>query len=185
MTKSFAARLCALLLAVFALSGAAATPARIEGSDSAVLTGDSPSVVFLNTFTGAGYWTYPRGQWVAVDLKPYGVPPDATAALLHGLLIISMGSAPDSALVSVHFRRPGSGADCANSTAYADIFNVPSGSVRAPIMDIVPLENGIMEVCIKTKWGSPGNGIALHDWEASFGAFPSFGVNVRLRGWLR
>lgn len=175
----------AVIAAFFALAPAAAQPARIEGAGSVVLTGDSPSVVFLNTFTGAGYWTYPRGHWVAVDLKPYGVPPDATAAILHGLLIISMGVTPDSALVSAHFRRPGSGADCANSTAYADIFNVPSGSVRAPIMDIVPLENGIMEVCIKTKWGSPSNGIAPHDWEASFDAFPSFGVNVRLRGWLK
>ncbi len=175
----------AVIAAFFALAPAAAQPARIDGAGSVVLTGDSPSVVFLNTNTGAGYWTYPRGQWLSVDLKPYGVPADATAAILHGMLLISMSRDPDSALVSVHLRRPGSGADCANSAAYADIFNVPNGSVRAPFMDIVPLQDGVMEVCIRTRWGSPSNRIDLFDWEASFGSYPSFGVNLRLRGWLK
>lgn len=183
--------LAALVAAVLCLATAGASPSysqqpdHAEAASSAVLAGDSPSVVFLNTYTGNGYWTYPRGAWVSVDLKPFGVPAEATAALIHGLLIISMGEAPDSALVSVHFRRPGSSAACNNSIAYADIMNVASGSVRAPFMDIVPLSNGVFEVCIRTQWGSPANNVVLYDWEASFGAYPSFGVNARLRGWLK
>lgn len=176
----------ALAACAFFAMPASATPSRIDGVAGLMLSDDSPSVVFLNTHTGAGYWSFPRGQWVSVDLKPYGVPADATAALIHGLLLITMGATPgDAALVSVHFRRPGSTADCSNSTAYALAWKLPEGGVRSPFSDFAPLANGVMEVCIKTKWGSPVNNIPLADWEASFNSVPAFGVNARLRGWLK
>jgi hypothetical protein len=164
---------------------ATGSPLRLEGVSSSVLPGDSPSVVFLNTYTGAGYWTYPRGQWVRVNLKPFGVPADATAAILHGMLIISMGSAPDFGLISVHFRRPGTITDCANTPIYTEVTGQSWGGMRTPFSDIVPLANGEVDVCVRTLWGSPSNAIAPHPWEASFSGYPAFGVNVRLRGWLR
>lgn len=180
-----AALLIALVFQAQAQPVPIGSPQRLEGSAGSVLAGDSPSVVFLNTFTGAGYWTYPRGQWVLVDLKPFGVPADATAAILHGMLIISMGSAPDFGLVSVHFRRPGTSTDCANTPNYTEITGQVWGGMRTPFFDTVPVSNGAVEVCLRTIWGSPANMVAPHPWEASFGGYPSFGVNVRLRGWLR
>jgi hypothetical protein len=180
-------RLAAILACVlaFASPALASAPPRMEGAAGAMLSGESPSVVFLNTYTGAGYWTYPRGQWVRVDLKPFGVPADATAAIIHGMLIISMGSAPDFGLVSVHFRRPGTVTDCANTPIYTEITGQVWGGMRTPFSDIVPLANGEVDVCVRTLWGSPANMVLPHPWEASFGGYPSFGVNVRLRGWLR
>ena len=184
MMRAVFAALLALCTSVSAQT-VAGSPPRNDSASAAVLVNDTPQVVFLNTYTGVGYWTYPRGQWVRVDLKPYGVPYDAVAAILHGTLIVSMGAAPDLGLVAVHFRRPGAVADCTNSPHYTEAAGVSWGGSRAPFSDIVPLVNGEMEVCIRTVWGSPPNGISPAPWEASFSAFPSFGVNARLRGWLK
>jgi hypothetical protein len=181
-----------LALAAFAAFATAAlaqspvpsgTPARLDARSTSVFSDDPPVAVFLNTYTGAGYWTYPRGQWVRVDLKPLGVPADATAAIIHGTLIISMGAGADFGLVSVHFRRPGTTADCANTPNYTEITGLPWAGQRTPFSDTVPLKNGEFEVCIRTLWGSPPNMLLPAPWEASFGAYPSFAVNARLRGW--
>ena len=135
--------------------------------------------LFLNTFTGVGYWDFPRGQYARVDLKPLGVPANAKSVDIEGMLIISMSVDPDLGLVGFIAKAPSAASNLPNITHYTEVFGVPWGGVRTPVATKIPLENGEFDIALFTKWASPFNLIALRDFEPSIGSFPAYCVNLQ------
>lgn len=70
----------------------------------------APVCIFINTVNAPSTWTPPNvtaDVWTTVDLAPYGVPLDATAVFLSGILLISHGTDAGTADVWANFRAPG------------------------------------------------------------------------------
>lgn len=142
--------------------------------------------VFLNTYTGAGYWDwyYPYDGFRSVDLKPFGVPANASAAQLSGMLIISMGVDPDICTVGFITKSPAAPAFLGNMTNYAECARVSWGGVRQPVHDVVPLVNGCFDIAILARWASPTNLEPYQGYKASIGGFPAIGLNLQVAGYL-
>jgi hypothetical protein len=66
--------------------------------------------VFVNTYTGAGMSVYPPGRWNVIHLAGL-VPDTALAVQLSTLLIITHGTTPEDANLTVALRRHGSETD--------------------------------------------------------------------------
>ena len=64
-------------------------------------------LIFFNTYTGAGMTQFPVDTWVTVDCVPFGVPADAVAVFLCGLMVITHGTTAETADLQVTFRAPG------------------------------------------------------------------------------
>lgn len=119
-------------------------------------------------------WGTPAsGVWHRVDLKPFGVSADAKSAFLSGMLIITHGSAAETADITITASRPGDNSrDCAKTMGQAIEASVGNG-IRSNVSFWVPLINGEFDWCWK---GSTG------------GVWPNnsaYGANLSLLAWVR
>lgn len=142
------------------------------------------NAIFTNSYTGAGV---AAGNWAIADLKPLGVPADAKAVVLAGILIITPGTgAQEPAMTSdltVRFRKPGDipankyvswgnyiGQVCDRNAGNG--FQIGEGG-RSTMAAIVPLENGCFE------WG----------WDRStYAQWPdsaAYGINLNVQAYFR
>lgn len=128
------------------------------------------SFIFLNTATGTGpVWK----QWHTYDVTTRGVPVDAKAVYISGILIITHGAATQICDLSVTFQAPGAGyngpSDYILQTTEANI----GGGQRQTFGVWVPVVNGQFQM-----W-----------WNRStYGAWPaecSYGLNVALQAYVR
>lgn len=110
--------------------------------------------------------------WHTIDLTPFGVGVDATAAGLSGILIITHGYAVETAWLTLVFRRPGDAFnDCTKYIAQV-IEPALQGGVRAPFSTMVPLRKGQLEFCYRIPEGMPA-------WpDAS-----AYGFNLSVQWW--
>lgn len=135
---------------------------------------DSPSLsvnsaVFANSYTGAGP---AAGVWSVVDLTERGVPQDAVAAFLSGILIITYAG-PDQggADLQVFFRRLG---DTATQDIDGQAVEAKTGNgIRSTMSTWVPLVDGKFE----WKW--------TRSTTAQWPNGPSYGVNLNVQAWAR
>jgi len=134
----------------------------------------SDNAVWFGTHLGAGdYGPQGEAQWHSVDLKPYGVASDAISAFLSGVLIITHGTASETADMKIVFRKPGD-ASCPVSATMGQVVEAHvGGGQRSTMSTFVPLSNGCFEYSYTLS--TPG------DWSANSG----YGVNLSLQAWAR
>lgn len=120
-----------------------------------------------------------RGVWHTVDLVPFGVSADATAAFLAGLLVITSGTTAEIADIQVGFRRPGDTTPCTKYLGQTSFQvntiggAVISGGQRSNMATWVPLAGGKFEFCYNVSTGGA--------WPAN----PSYAINLSLQAWAR
>ncbi|MBV1693669.1 MAG: hypothetical protein KGP27_04325 [Hyphomicrobiales bacterium] len=89
-----------------------------------------------------------NGVWVQFDLTPWGVPPDARAVFLAGLLIITHGTRTETANLDIAFRAPGdTTAQCGNKIGQSVEAHVGGGQ-RQTMSLWVPVVDGLVEMCM-------------------------------------
>lgn len=133
----------------------------------------SDNVVYVQTHMSgpcAGQCT--EGVFHRVDLAPYGVPVDAKAAFLSGMLIITHGETVETADLQIVFRAPGDTTSCARVMGQTTEAHVGGGQ-RSMMATWVPLYGGAFEWCFRTS--TPG----------SWPTHSSYGVNLSLQAWVR
>lgn len=163
LKRFFAAIVCVLALAAW-------TPS--ETFSTATDNPKAPVVIFLNTYTGYNADIFKQGEWATVDLKPYGVPADAKAAFLSGILIVTGGGD-----IMLAFRGMGDTLDCANYLGQALEWE-SSGGIRSTQATVVPLNNGQFQVCFK--------GLSYPDVKPPVvNTVPSYGMSLSLQGFWR
>lgn len=128
-----------------------------------------PAVVFVNSYTASGPVA---AYWATIDLKPYGVPADAKAAFLSGILIITHGSNVVTCDLSVALRAPGSQLDPGNYIGQT-IEAKPENGMRSNMASWVPLVNGTFEM----QWNRSTQG----QWPTDC----AYGINLSLQAWTR
>lgn len=130
----------------------------------------NPVPVFSNSWTGQGIPA--DGNWYTVDLKPYGVPADAKAAFLSGILIVSHGDFAGTVNMYINLRAPNSSVPCANALGQVvDAF--VGGGQRSGFSSWVPLVNGQFQVCLL-----PTPTPVAQSW-------PAIGANLSLQAWTK
>lgn len=132
-------------------------------------TGQNPPI-FINTTTGAGVVEHPPGQWSTVDVSSL-VPTGTIAIRLDGILIITHGSTPETADLTVAFRTD-------PSWNYGYIMQTVEASVgngqRSNAGAWVSLD---ANRCFQMQWT-----------KSTFGTWPtnsSYGINLSLTAYLR
>ena len=92
---------------------------------------------------GAGDWgNQTVGQWVTVDMTQWGVPANALAVFLTGLLIITHGTTAETADIEIGFRASGDTTALPGQYALQCIEAAIGGGQRSPCSLWVPLANG-------------------------------------------
>ena len=86
----------------------------------------------------------PPGIWIPVDLTPSGVPVNAVAVDLRGILVITDGSTSQDTSLAMSFQAPGAGQDVGNYVIQASS-QLITGGAREPASVIVPCVNGVIE----------------------------------------
>lgn len=147
-----------------------ASPSRLYGPDNAV---------YVQTHLPTNYGPQATGVWHTVDLGAFGVPPDALAAFLSGMLVITGGTTAEIADIQVGFRRPGDTTPCTKYLGQT-VFQtnvigeqVVYGGQRSNMATWVPLVDGKFEFCyqISTPGAWPSNS--------------SYAINLSLQAWAR
>lgn len=148
------------------------SPSRIYGPDNAVY-------IITHGPAGSDYGQQETNAWHTIDLAPFGVPADATAAFLSGLLIITGGTTAEIADLRVVFRRPGDMTSCAKYMGQAS-FQTNSvngqpigGGQRSTMATWVPLAEGKFELCYQLS--------TIGTWPTN----PAYGINLSVQAWTR
>lgn len=78
-----------------------------EGATIGVRTDNArtPTAIFANTYTGIG--AAGEGVWLRVAVADLGIPPDAKAVFLSGILIITHGVTPQTCDLTISVRAHG------------------------------------------------------------------------------
>lgn len=163
-------RVFAVGVALAAMSSVTAAQGFVQAREIWIDGGAPRTAIFVNTYTGLGGTA---DTWQRIDLKPHGVPADAKAVQLTGILIVTHGQQPETADLSVAFRRPGVDAvTCANYVGQTVEAHVGGGQ-RTNLMTWVPVVDGAVEFCYRrsTQGQWPGNS--------------AYGVNLFVQAWVR
>ncbi len=100
----------------------------------------------------------PPQTWTTVDLTPLGVPADAPAAFMAGMLIITQGNAAGILSIQISMRRFGSTEDsgCARYLGQTITYEYGGGS-RSNWSTWVPLSGGKFQWCYQVIAPSAGD----------------------------
>jgi hypothetical protein len=108
-------------------------------------------------FLSAGISPYgpPPDTWTLLDLKNHGIPADAVAVDLSGILAITMGNTPGFSNLCVAFRQPGDVAvQIRNNYVFQAVANTSDG-IRSTAATVITPVNGLIE------WGWFSSGVPL------------------------
>lgn len=144
-----------------------------EGLVMGVREGDTGlTVIFLNTHSQPDGLA--PGVWHTLDVAALGVPQDAVAVFLSGLLIISHGWSPETCSLTMAFRAPGS-QDLAGNYIFQTIEAAIFGGQRSNAAAWLPVKNGKFEM----HWtqSSPRD----KAWPETC----AYGVNLRASAYVR
>lgn len=130
----------------------------------------TPTVIFTNTYTGIG--AADEGKWIRVPVSNFGIPSDAKAVFLSGILIITHGTTPQTCDLTISTRAFG---DTMSEDFYiGQVIEASSGNgQRSTMATWVPVKNGQFE----------------YFWKRStHGQWPSecaYGINLTLQAYIR
>ncbi len=152
----------------------AAGPVWVTATEIGINPANSKGPVAL--FANSAYPQYhpPRGVWHQVDVTRWGIPADAKAVLLSGILLITHGYAQQTCDVQMAFRAPGDTLDAGNYILQTIEAAVGSGQ-RSNAATIVPLRGGRFE----WQWRLPS------ETGAGYPAECAYGFNLSLQAWFR
>lgn len=126
-----------------------------------------PLAIFVNTYTGAGLSQFPPGQWNVLDLSSQ-TSNKAIWALLSGILIITHGSAVETADITLLFRNIGNTINEGNYHGQSIETSVGNGQ-RSTYATGIPLTNGKCEF----YWDKSTGG--------SYPTNSSYGINLSVQ----
>lgn len=155
-------------------SSVTTAPIWVEGHAIGVSTDNSkrPSVLFTNTI--ASQYHPPANVWYTVDVTRWGVPSDALAVFLSGMLIITHGTREETCNLTLALRAPGSNLDSGNYSGQVIEAHVGGGQ-RSTFSSWVPVKSGRFEWSWNTSQWTGEN------WPAEC----SYGLNMSLQAYLR
>lgn len=140
-------------------------------NDAAVSRGD----IFVNTHTGEHLpEACSAGKWCTVEVGKLGIPGDAKAVFLVGIMIITHGKAAETADLNIAFRaypaddQPADAGYIGQATETS-----PGGGVRSNLATWAPVREGKFQF----KYGKSTKG----DWPAN----SSYGLNLTIQAWAR
>lgn len=129
----------------------------------------TPNCIFVNTYTGTGP---APGVWHEIDVTLLGVPEDAKAVFLSGILIITHGTTVETGNLTVSLRRYGDTLNPGNYIGQSIECAVGSGQ-RSNMSSWVPLNGGRFEF----QWNRGTQG----QWPEHC----SYGINLALQQYVR
>lgn len=169
MKKLFAALVISLVAVI-------AQAAWVEGTVVGVVatspTQQNPPI-FINTYTGAGTATWPRGVWSTVDVSAI-VPVGTKAIRLDGILIITHGTTPEICDLTIALK---TNASDLYDYAYIGqtIESDPTGGQRSNMGTWVALDANRR---FMIKWNaSPGAG--------TWPTYCAYGINLSAQSYVR
>lgn len=147
----------------------------VEGSVIGVRDDNSkhPIALFINTYTGHGMEEFPPDTWGRLDVTQFGVPEDALAISLSGLLIITHGVNSQICDVHIAFRAPGNDLHPGSYLGQTIEAVITSGQ-RSNMQTWVPVKDGAIEL----NWHGAG-------LPATWPSYCAYGINLSLQAYVR
>lgn len=124
-------------------------PGWVEGTRIGVRTDNAApyGLVYFNSYYPAnGALNLPRGVWTTIDAKLAGVPADALAVDLNGILIITHGTVRESCDLHLALRKVGDTLPCDYYIGQT-VEMEPGNGQRSNMSSWVPVVNGEFQAC--------------------------------------
>jgi hypothetical protein len=153
----------------------------VEGSKIGVLT-DNPesyAAIFVNSINPDT--TPPAGEWIALKLAQFGIPADAKAVFIGGILIITHGRKTQLCNLTVTFAKPGSTSATGNYIFQAAEGQTEGGQ-RSTAGTWVPVVDGV------TLWQWARGDVKTQYPKGAIGPYPaecSYGINLSVQAYIR
>jgi hypothetical protein len=169
MRTLLAALLCSVISAPAAAQGW--TERGIAGVRTDSAMHPWPPIIWFNTVTPEGA---PSDQWNVVDVTQWGVPADAAAVFLSGVMIITHGTTPATCDLTISFRAYGASYP-PDGTWYIHQAIEPwvGGGERQTMATFVPVNEGKFEY----YW--------RRNTTAQYPAGCGYAINLRAQAYLR
>ena len=153
----------------------------VEGSKIGVLTDNPESypVIFVNSVNPDT--TPPAGEWISLKLAQFGIPADAKAVYIGGILIITHGRKTQLCDLTVTFAKPGSTSTTGNYIFQA-IEGQTEGGQRSTAAAWVPIVHGV------TVWQWGRGDVKTQYPKGAIGPYPtecSYGINLSVQAYIR
>lgn len=129
--------------------------------------------VFFQVGTSTPAGPQVQGQWFNVDMTPWGIPVDAKAVQLQGLMIITKGTNAGTADLMIAFRRFGDTTADPNKYLGQCVEACYGGGQRSTFSCVVPMADGKIEYAV--KWNDPIGWPAGH----------AYGINLTVGAYFR
>lgn len=127
----------------------------------------------IRVFRGTTYDEGPSSDtWNRLDLKPHGVPADAKAVLITGMLIITHGTTPQVANITITFKPPTEPGDPLKYIGQATEGNIGGGQ-RTNLTAWVAVDNGEIDYAYSfvAPTGHPN--------------YAAYGINMHVDGYCK
>ena len=153
----------------------------VEGSKIGVLT-DNPesySAIFVNSANSDT--TPPAGEWIPLKLTQFGIPADAKAVFIGGILIITHGRKTQLCNLTVTFAKLGSTSATGNYIFQAAEGQTEGGQ-RSTAGAWVPVVDGV------TVWQWARGDVKTQYPKGAIGPYPaecSYGINLSVQAYIR
>lgn len=153
----------------------------VEGSKIGVLT-DNPEAypaIFVNSVNPET--TPPAGEWISLQVAQFGIPADAKAVYIGGILIITHGRKTQLCDLTVTFAKPGSTSTTGNYIFQA-IEAQTEGGQRSTAGAWVPVVDGV------TVWQWGRGDVKTQYPKGAIGPYPtecSYGINLSVQAYIR
>ena len=153
----------------------------VEGSKIGVLT-DNPesyAAIFVNSVNPDT--TPPAGEWIPLKLAQFGIPADAKAVFIGGILIITHGRKTQLCNLTVTFAKPGSTSATGNYIFQAAEGQTEGGQ-RSTAGTWVPVVDGV------TLWQWARGDVKTQYPKGAIGPYPaecSYGINLSVQAYIR
>jgi hypothetical protein len=153
----------------------------VEGSKIGVLTDNPESypAIFVNSVTPE---TTPlAGEWISLNVTQFGIPADAKAVFIGGILIITHGRKTQLCDLTVTFAKPASSSATGNYIFQA-IEGETEGGQRSTAGAWVPVVDGVID----WQWGR--GDVQTQYPKGAIGSYPaecSYGISLSVQAYIR
>ena len=170
-----------------AFGSGAATPPNFgpyswaEGSKIGVLTDNPESYPAIFVNSAKAETTPPAGEWIPLNVAQFGIPADAKAVFIGGMLIITHGRKTQLCNLTVTFAKPGT-ATAPNNYIFQAIEGQTEGGQRSTSGAWVPVVDGV------TVWQWGRGDVKTQYPKGPIHPYPeecSYGINLSVQAYIR
>ena len=153
----------------------------VEGSKIGVLTDNPESypAIFVNSTKAET--PPPAGEWIPLKVTQFGIPADAKAVFIGGILIITHGKKTQLCDLTVTFAKPGT-TTAPSSYIFQAIEPQTEGGQRATVGAWVPVVDGV------TVWQWGRGDVKTQYPKGAIAPYPaecSYGINLSVQAYIR